>query len=188
LRDTNANITANRFVGVTDRADRIRINDAAVDTDPNYRTAKTTAAPTSIAARTSAGNLVANIFQGTATAARYADLAEKYLTDKEYDTGTVVMVGGDAEVTESVAGGRAIGVVSSNPAFMMNKDLEGGTYIALKGRVPVKTQGPVTKGDKLVAHNNGTAIVASASDIGVFAVALETNRSAEVKLVEAVIL
>jgi hypothetical protein len=188
LRDTNANITANRFIGVADRADRIRINDSAVDTDPNYRTAKTTAAPTSIAARTSAGNLVANIFQGTATAARYADLAEKYLTDKEYDAGTVVMVGGDAEVTESVAGGRAIGVVSANPAFMMNKDLEGGTYIALKGRVPVKIQGPVTKGDKLVAHNNGTAIVASASDIGVFAVALETNRSAEVKLVEAVIL
>lgn len=188
LRDTNANITAVRFIGLADRADRIRIDNAATDTDPNYKTAKTTAAANSIAARNASGNLVANVFQGTATAARYADLAEKYLADKEYETGTVVVVGGNAEVTEAAYGKRAIGVVSANPAFMMNTDLAGGTYIALKGRVPVKVYGAVKKGDKLVAHDNGTAIVALLSEVDVFAVALETDKSTEVKLIEAVIL
>jgi hypothetical protein len=71
---------------------------------------------------------------------------------------------------------------------MMNKDLEGGTYIALKGRVPVKVFGSVKKGDKLVAHDQGTAVVTQISDINVFAVALETSDVTEVKLVEAVIL
>jgi len=189
LRDTSANIRANRFIGTTDRADRIKIDNSATDTDPNYRTAKTTAAANSIAARNVSGNLIANVFQGTATAARYADLAEKYLTDKEYTVGTVVMVGGAAEVTETTYGNRAIGVVSENPAYMMNSDLEGGTYIALKGRVPVKVVGPVKKGDKLIAHDNGTAIAALLStEIDVFGISLETNDSKEVKLVEAVIL
>jgi hypothetical protein len=188
LRDSSGNITSNRFIGLADRADRIRINDAAVDPDPNYKSAKTTAAANSIAARNSAGNLVANIFQGTATSAQYADLAEKYLTDKDYDVGTVVMIGGDAEVTASVANSRAIGAVSENPAFMMNKDLEGGTYIALKGRVPVKVTGSVKKGDKLVAYEQGTAAVTQTPDVNVFAVALESSDATGVKLIEAVIL
>lgn len=188
LRDTAGNITANRFIGVADTANRIKIDDAAVDTDASYRTAKTTATANTIAARTSSGNLVANVFEGTATSARYADLAEKYLTDADYEPGTVVVVGGDKEVTASSWGQRAIGAVSTNPAFMMNKDQEGGTYIALKGRVPVKVIGSIRKGDRLIAGNNGTAVAAVPHANDIFAIALETNDDTGVKLVEAVIL
>jgi hypothetical protein len=188
LRDGSANITANRFIGVTDKADRIKIDNAATDTDPSYRTAKTTATANSIAARDSSGNITANLFQGTATAAQYADLAEKYLADKEYEVGTVVVIGGDKEVTACKYGDRAIGVVSANPAFMMNKDLEGGVYIALKGRVPVRVVGAVAKGQRLIASSNGCAVGAVPHANDVFAIALETNSDASEKIVEAVIL
>lgn len=147
-----------------------------------------TAEKRSIVARDSAGDIEARLFRGTATAARYADLAEKYLPDAEYDVGTVVAVGGEAEVTAAQWGDRAIGVVSANPAFMMNKDLEGGIYIALKGRVPVKVTGAVKKGQRLVASNNGVAIPAVPHANDVFAIALESNDDTGVKLIEAVIL
>lgn len=187
LRDGSANITASRFIGVTDKSDRLRINDAAVDTDPNYRSAKTTKTANSIAARDGSGNLLANTFDGTATAAQYADLAEKYLADKEYEPGTVVSIclHKEHEVEACSTGKRAIGVVSTNPGFMMNKDLEGGTYIALKGRVPVKVYGPVNKGDELIAGDNGCAVK---GETKVFAMALESSNDAGVKLVEALVL
>jgi len=142
----------------------------------------------SIVARDASGDVYANLFQGTATAARFADLAEKYLADAEYDVGTVVAVGGNKEVTAAKYGDRALGAVSANPAFMMNKDLEGGTYIALKGRVPVKVQGAVRKGQRLVAANNGTAVAAVPHANDVFAIALESSDDTGVKLIEAVIL
>jgi hypothetical protein len=188
LRDSLANITANRFIGVGDKADRIKIDNTAVDTDPVYKSAKTTAASNTIAARDGSGNLTANLFQGTATAAQYADLAEKYLTDAEYESGTVVCVGGEKEVTASSWGKRAIGVVSTNPAFMMNKDLEGGTYIALKGRVPVKVIGRIKKGDELIAANDGCASFAVPHATGVFAVALESSDDNGIKIIEALVL
>jgi hypothetical protein len=188
LRDSSGNITATRFVGVVDKSDRTRINDSAVDTDPNYRSAKTTKTANTIAARDGSGNLLANTFDGTATAAQYADLAEKYLADKEYEVGTVVAVGGDKEVTAAQHGDRAVGVVSANPGFMMNKDLEGGTYIALKGRVPVYVTGAVKKGQRLVAANNGSAVAAESQANDVFAIALESNTDLDRKLVEALVL
>ena len=187
LRDSSANITATRFIGTADKSNRLKIDDAAVDTDVDYRSAKTTKTANTIAARDGSGNLLANTFDGTATAAQYADLAEKYLADTEYEVGTVVVVGGSAEVTASSYGELAIGVVSANPAFMMNKDLEGGTYIALKGRVPVKVSGKVKKGDRFVAGNNGVAQVA-ADRLDIFAVALESSDDTGIKLIEAVVL
>lgn len=188
LRDSSANITATRFIGIADKANRLKIDNTAVDTDPDYKSAKTTATSNTIAARDGSGNLTANLFQGTATAAQYADLAEKYLADAEYEPGTVVCIGGDKEVTASVWGKRAIGVVSTDPAFMMNKDLEGGTYIALKGRVPVKVVGRIKKGDDLIAANNGCAMMAVPHASGVFAVALETSDDEGVKTIEALVL
>lgn len=188
LRDAGANLTANQFIGTATFADRIKIDNAASDADPNYRSAKTTASANTIAARDPSGNLTAVIFNGTATAARYADLAEKYLADAEYAVGTVMVVGGDKEVTASSWGQRAIGVVSENPAFMMNKDLEGGIYVALKGRVPVKVKGPVRKGDRLVASDGGVAISAGSAKMDMFAIALESSDEQGVKLVEAVVL
>jgi hypothetical protein len=78
--------------------------------------------------------------------------------------------------------------VSANPGFMMNKDLEGGTYIALKGRVPVKVTGSVQKGQKLVAADDGTAVAAVPHANDVFAIALESNNNVEVKTIEALVL
>jgi hypothetical protein len=188
LRDGSANIIANRLIGTSDRSDRLKIDNDAQDSDPLYRSAKTNPIPNTIVARDLSGNLSANILFGTATSARYADLAEKYLTDEEYGVGTVVMVGGEKEVTACISNSRAIGVVSANPAFMMNRDLEGGTYIALKGRVPVKILGPVSKGDKLIAGPDGLAIVTKEHSPFIFAIALETNNMETIKLVEAVVL
>ena len=190
VRDSEGNVYGTTFQGTALLADRLKIDNLAVDTDANYRTAKTTAVANSIAARDSSGNLSAVLFDGTATAARYADLAEKYLADKEYEAGTVVSVCDhpDHEVEACQWGQRAIGVVSTNPAFMMNKDLEGGTYIALKGRVPVKVTGAVKKGQRLIAGNDGTAVAAVPHSNDVFAIALETNEDTSIKLIEAVIL
>lgn len=123
----------------------------------------------------------------TATSARYADLAEKYLADADYPVGTVVSIGGEKEITACQLGDRAIGVVSANPAYLMNNELEGGTPVALKGRVPVKITGNVFKGSRLIAGKNGTAFAGIASHADVFAIALE-NSSIERDWVEAVIL
>lgn len=154
--------------------------------------------PDTVAVRDGDGNLNANYFQGVATSALFADLAEKYLPDQEYDVGTVVSVGGDAEVTACSLFDRAFGAVSANPAFKMNEGLVGGVYIALKGRVPVKVIGTVKKGDKLIAADNGCAGVASAllknqtlkasSFPDTFAIALESSDDEGVKLVEAIII
>lgn len=189
IRDSSANLTANRFIGITDKSDRLKIDDSATDIDPNYRSAKTIAASNTIAARDNSGNLFAVLFDGTATAARYADLAEKYLTDREYEPGTVVAVGGEAEVRATVFGDRAIGIVSKSPAFMMNSELEGGTYIALKGRVPCKVVGSVRKGDRLVATENGCAIAASFHQHpDVFGIALQGDQDVGVKTIEVLVL
>lgn len=195
VRNAAGDLVADKFVGIADKAERTRINNAASDDawsgatpSTQYRSAKTITEAFTIAARDSNGDIFARLFQGTATSARYADLAEKYLADKEYTVGTVVVVGGDAEVTASSAGQKAIGVVSANPAFMMNAELQGGTYIALKGRVPVRVTGQVKKGDQLIADANGTATVYAGNSSAIFAIALESNDKVETKLIEAVVL
>jgi hypothetical protein len=96
-----------------------------------------------------------------ATSAQYADLAENYRADAAYEPGTVLEFGGDEEVTISTTDSskRVAGVVSTNPAYLMNAGL-GGTHIAavaLTGRVPVKVAGPVAKGDLMVSNGNGRA-------------------------------
>jgi hypothetical protein len=182
IRNLSGNILANRFVGIADKADQLLV-------DATYRSTSITATGDTIPARNGAGDIYAVKFRGTATAAEYADLAEKYLADQEYEVGTVVSIGGEQEVTACTVGDRAIGVVSTNPAFMMNSELENGTYIALKGRVPVKVIGSVKKGDKLIAASNGTAQVAAyGSHSDIFAISLETNTVLDEKVIEALVL
>ena len=98
---------------------------------------------------------------GTATRALYADLAELYSSDQEYDPGTVLMMGGEAEVTQTTEAfsPEVFGIVSSNPAYLMNSAMEGTTVpVALEGRVPCKVIGPVRKGQRLVSSEEpGTA-------------------------------
>ena len=185
-------VYANTLSGTAVRADSLQVAGT-------YKTASTVASADTIVARTAtdetiggsvvtAGSIKANYFVGTATTAFYADLAEKYLADEEYAVGTVIMVGGDKEVTAADSSSRPIGVVSENPAYMMNSGLVGGTYIALKGRVPVKVVGTVMKGDRLAAADNGAAERAPYDHPGVFAIALESSDEAGITLIEAVIL
>jgi len=180
VRDSNGDITANQFIGIADNADKLAV-------DGSYRVADTDPVADTVAARDSSGNLEAVLFEGTATSARYADLAEKYLTDKNYEPGTVVSVGGVQEVTASKEGDRALGVISPSPAYMMNAHLAGGQFVALKGRLQVNVIGPVNKGDRLIATNDGCA-KASTSHADVFGIALESSTEVGVKKVESVVL
>ena len=128
-----------------------------------------------------------------ATSAQYADLAENYLSDQELEPGTVVIFGGDQEITicTQFADARVAGVVSAHPAHLMNAGVPG-TAVALRGKVPVKVTGAVTKGDGLVTD----ATPGHARSIGldrsygqsVFAKAVETNTSPGEKIISAVIL
>ena len=107
---------------------------------------------------TATGTVTANLFSGVATAARYADLAEKYSSDEDYEPGTVVKFGGEKEITASDSEGdpAVVGVISTDPAYMMNNDAEG-LFVALCGRVPCKVSGPVAKGDLMVSAQDGRA-------------------------------
>ena len=101
----------------------------------------------------------ATTFSGVSTTANYADLAENYQADEVYKPGTVVVFGGNNEITVSDIDHdtRIAGVVSTNPAYLMNSSQDNGTPVALAGRVPCLVQGPVTKGDRLVNVASGIA-------------------------------
>jgi hypothetical protein len=94
-----------------------------------------------------------------AVQAQYADLAEIYTSDQQYPAGTVLIFDGEAEVTQSHSSHdtRIAGVVSTNPAYLMN-GAESGIPVALQGRVPCRVLGPVSKGDRVVSsHIAGVA-------------------------------
>ena len=101
---------------------------------------------------TTSANVIGNYFEGTATSAQYADLAEIYSSDADYEPGTVVKLGGKAEVTQTTSFNdpEVFGVVSTNPAYLMNSEAEG-VAVALTGRVPVKVEGRIKKGERLVS-------------------------------------
>lgn len=114
-------------------------------------------------------NVYANLFIGTATAAQYADLAEKYVSDQDYEPGTVLEFGGEFEVTLAVDGtNRLAGVVSTNPAYLMNSECNGihVVAIALQGRAPCKVRGKIHKGDMLTSADGGFARKATNPQIG----------------------
>tara|TARA_B100000900_G_scaffold219226_1_gene185786 strand:- start:1674 stop:4631 length:2958 start_codon:yes stop_codon:yes gene_type:complete len=125
----------------------VNADDIAVD-------ATTAATASKVVARDSSGDVFANLFQGTATSARYADLAEKYSGPEDLVPGDVVMFGGDLEVMacEHDSHHAVAGVISTDPAYMMNSEADGH-YVALAGRVPCKVTGPVAKGDLMVSSS-----------------------------------
>jgi hypothetical protein len=114
-------------------------------------------------ANSTAGTVTGNwtLTAGSRWQATYADLAEKYIADATYEPGTVLLFGGEQEVTLSNAfdSTKVAGVVTTNPAYSMNAMLEAEyvAEIALQGRVPCKVQGPVEKGDLMVSATNGYA-------------------------------
>lgn len=185
VRDAAGNINALMFNGVSLRSDALKLGASYVSTS-------TTATASTIVGRDSSANITASHFIGISTNATYADLAEKYDADGYYDEGTVVVFGGDKEitVTHKKADHRVAGVISSKPAYLMNSD-SNGLPVALRGKVPVKVFGKVEKGDLLVTSSvPGFAMSVQDSSFGhaVFAKSLEDKLDLDRGIIMAVII
>jgi len=133
------------------------------------------------------------LFQGTSIQAEYADLAEKYTIEDEdkIEIGDVIIISDkeefDGKKCDKDKSHLVIGVVSSNPAFVMNNNSKG-IPIALRGRTYCKVIGPVRKGDSLVTTKNGCARSISKNyNKYVFAKVLQTNLDENIKLVEVLL-
>lgn len=129
----------------------------------NVQTGTFTGRNLSTGANTTQGNITGNwiLTAGSLLRATYADLAEYYAADSDILPGTVVEFGGIAEIRrcDTPMSTRVAGVVSTNPAYVMNSMI-GADYpvqVALQGRVPVKVTGLISKGDMLVSAGNGLA-------------------------------
>ncbi len=133
---------------------------------------------------------------GHTVEATYADLAERYEADAEYEPGTVVVFDGDKEITTTdvEADYKVAGVISTDPGLKMNSNAgEDSThpYVALKGRVPCKIIGPVKKGDLIVTSKTpGYGKSVGGADMGrsVFAKSLVNNDDSGEKVIEVAII
>ena len=122
----------------------------------------------------------------------YADLAECYSSDQEYEPGTVVVFGGEAEVTTTsvMNDTRVAGVVTTDPAYIMNAEIQGKKVaIALQGRVPCKVVGRVKKGDMLTTSSKpGIAVKALSPTLGaIIGKALQDKDDGEVGVIEVAV-
>jgi hypothetical protein len=139
--------------------------------------------------------LTAGTFNGTATQAQYADVAERFASDAVYEPGTVVALGGIAEITAAMqeAGEDVFGVISTRPAHLMNAgagDDNSHPAVAVSGRVPVKVIGKVKKGQRLISAGNGLARGAERDEItnlNVVGRSLEDKTTEAVGVVEAIV-
>ena len=132
-----------------------------------------------------------NTVHAKATSAQYADLAEIYETDSEYEVGTVVVFGGEKEITISKSGNDSAvaGVISENPAYLMNSKATGQP-VALMGKVKCKVSGFIKKGDMLSTHapHNGVAKKAHDPAPGtIIGKALEDSDSTEIGTINIVV-
>lgn len=182
-------VYANQFNGPSTQSDALKVNEGGAYLDA-YITPPQEGNPSStqstIAARDTAGNLRAVLFQGIATQARYADLAEKYTTQEEYAIGSVVAVCTDPDHETELCSVSDIplGVISENPAYLMNAEADGQP-VALEGRVPVLITGPVSKGD--VVYVTGDGIGSTDGTGNMIGIALESNNDTGIKAVECVL-
>ena len=136
-------------------------------------------------------------FRGTATSADYADLAERYSADAEYEAGTVVRLGGTHEITQTLqeSDRDVFGIVSTSPGFEMNAGAGSDAthpFVALAGRVPCKVIGKVVKGERLVSSATpGHAMAQKPVDPGeyytIIGRALESKDSDEAGTIEVVV-
>lgn len=130
------------------------------------------------------GNLsVDGTIFGTCTQALYADIAENYLSDNEYDFGTIVKIGGKKEITICDKAKNYFGVISKKPGFILNSANEG-LPVVMCGRTPVKIKGKIKKGDKIVFYKDGIARKAKFYEKNYIGTALEDSNSKNIKLIE----
>jgi hypothetical protein len=167
---SNNSITATTFVGALSGA-ATTAGTVTTAAQPNITSVGTLSSLTvsgaltttqiTAGANTTSGNITGNwtLTAGSRMEATYADLAEYYEADVKYLPGTVLMFGGDKEVTLAEDGtSKVAGVVSTNPAYVMNSTCPGLlTAVALQGRVPCKVRGKISKGDMLISGGNGFA-------------------------------
>jgi hypothetical protein len=137
------------------------------------------------------GAITAATFSGISTQAKYADLSENYAADAYYEPATVLDFGGNEEVTLNTQSNsvRVAGVVSTNPAHLMNSHLEATHVVALalSGRVPAKVTGTIRKGDMMVSDGQGRACACATPAMGtVIGKALE-NFDGESGVIEIVV-
>ena len=120
-----------------------------------------------IVARDGSGNFSAGVATLVATTARYADLAEIYASDEAIEAGTVVHFAGEGKVAScDTANHRGVaGIVSTDPAYLMNSEAEG-IALAIAGRVPCKVTGAVNAGDLMVSAGNGMAMANNEAAMG----------------------
>jgi hypothetical protein len=136
-----------------------------------------------------------NTVFATATTALYADVAERFAADEEYLPGTVVELGGEAEITKATTelSENVFGVISTRAAYLMNSGAGTDTThppIAMTGRVPVRVTGSIRKGDRLVAAGNGLARAARTNEATAFNVigrALENKTTNDDGVIEAIV-
>jgi hypothetical protein len=141
-------------------------------------------------------SLYFNTIFAKATSAQYADVAERFAADQVYVPGTVVELGGAAEITQAVEelSENVFGVISTQAAYLMNAAAgtdETHPPIAMTGRVPVRVVGSVKKGDRLVSAGNGLARAAKSGEATAFNVigrALEDRLEASEGVVEAIVM
>ena len=182
-RDSNGDINVNIMNGTATNSQTL-----------NGASASTSATSGTIAQRDSNKDLTARKFLGTATAAQFADLAEIYASDEDYEPGTVLVFGGEAEVTTTkmFCDHRVAGVVSTEPAHLMNSNADG-VAVALRGRVPCKIEGPVNKGDLIVTSPKAGIATAITQDsaipnaVCIIGKAIQSSSDTGVKLVEVVV-
>jgi hypothetical protein len=132
---------------------------------------------------------------GTRISAQYADMAERFAADTVYDAGTVVELGGSAEITSvsTDLSDKVFGVISTQAAYLMNSAAgSDATHppVAMTGRVPVKVIGQVRKGDRLVSAGNGMARAAQTGEATAFNVigrALVDKLDTDIGTVEAIV-
>ena len=138
-----------------------------------------------------------NVLATLASSAQYADVAERFEADAPMEVGSVVELGGSAEITEATSdlSEDVFGVISFKPGFMMNSLAgEDAThpFVAMTGRTPVRVSGAVNKGQRLVSSSiKGCARAAatgeSISPFNVIGRALESNTEAGIKLVNCAV-
>jgi len=140
-------------------------------------------------------NVYATTFNGNASTANYADLAERFESDEVLEAGTVVELGGINEITEAIdeLTDNVFGVISTNAAYLMNAGVGADDThppVAMNGRVPVKVIGKVKKGDRLVSAGNGYARSATDTEVTAFNVigrSLENKTTNGTGTVEAIV-
>jgi hypothetical protein len=198
----NSNIPSNKFRGTATQADTATTatNLAGVSSGVFMRRDQTNVPTTNNTFNLgSAGaryaTMFATTFDGTATSALYADLAERYHADAHLSPGTVVCLGGQNEITacDTVACDQVLGVISTAPALCMNSqagDDISHPYVALMGRCPVRVMGTINKGDRLMSSAMPGVAQKWQPESGILTIlgrSLETKLSVDEGVVEAVV-